>query len=315
MTAQWGSRMFQRSGISTAILLCAVLSGGLALGRPASAQMNTPNPGGEDLAALLHRMHSNVVANDKLANQYACNDQTHTVTLGKNGKKIRDFTAKFEFAVIDGLPYVHKVDENGVPLSAKRMETEQKHQDALSQIRRGMDFAFDLRDGNPRDSVYSALPICCLATLFENRVLRHEQINGRDNLVIESVPKAYANPSSPDDRTALDWKETTWIDMDDLVPTRYDVELLNDKRFLLKGSTERREFFRLEEAVDSAGHPARTVWLETYKEAHSILKFFWQLQSQTFEDTSYNYKKFSVDTRVLPNSVRGFSPESTSQGP
>jgi len=291
------------------------MSGGFELGTQTGAQVDTPNPGNQDLSALLQRVHANVVANDELASQYVCNDRTHTVTLGKSGKKIRDFTAKFEFAVIDGLPYIHKVEENGVPLSARKMAAEQKHQDSLSPFRRGVDFVFDLRDGNPRDSVYSALPICCLATLFENRVLRHEQINGRDNLVIESVPNNNAKLSSPEERTALDWMETTWIDAEDMIPTRYDVELLNDKSFLLKGSTERREFFRLEDSSDRTAHQPQAVWLESYKEDRSNMKFFGRLQFQTFEDASYNFKKFTAKMRVLPDSVEPITIGSVSQRP
>jgi hypothetical protein len=303
--------MFHRAGISTILLFCGMLLVSSAMSIRLFAQKDTATPIGEGLAGLLQHMHANLMENEELARQYACNDRTHTVVFSSSGKKTRDDTAKFEYAVIDGLPYIHKVEQNGVPLSAKKMALEQKHQDALSQNGRGLDFVFDLRDGNPSDSIYSALPICCLVSLFENRVLRREQINGRDNLVIESVPKPDAQPSSEDERTALDWKETTWIDADDLIPTRYEVELLNDERFLLKGSTERRDFIQFKDSSDPSGSSPQTVWLESTKEDHSKLKFLWQRVVEDFEDTSYDYKKFKVDLRLLEDSVQ----EIPNQGP
>jgi len=76
-----------------------------------------------------------------------------------------------------------------------------------------------------------------LNALFDNHVVRHETINGRDNLVIESVPKSGIGPSLTQEGTALDWKETTWVDVGYVMPTRIEAELLNDKGFLLKGTT------------------------------------------------------------------------------
>jgi len=307
--------MLHRRGIAPTLLLCCIWSGALTLSKSAIAQNATNLPAGEELTALLQRMHANLVANAKLARQYACDDSMHSVALNKKGKKIRDDTEKFESAVINGVWYNRQVEKNGVPLSARKMASTQKHLDAIHEIGRGKDFIFDVRDINPRDSVYSSLPFCCLATLFENRALRYEQINGRDNLVVESTPKANPETVSEDEITALDWKETTWIDMADLIPTRYEAELLNDRSFVLKGTTERRDFFRFEWPPDSTSQPKETVWLESHMLGHLNIKFAWQLEFQTSEGTSYNYKKFKTDMRLLPDSVQEISSQGASQKP
>jgi hypothetical protein len=288
---------------------------GLTINSSAIGQKEATALTGKDLAALLQRVHVNRVANGEIARQYASDDRTHTVAINKSGKTIQDKTEKVEVVIVGGLPYRHIVEENGKPLSTQKLISAQKHQDALSVLGQGFDFTFDLRDGNPRDSVYSALPICCLAALFENRLLRHEQINGRDNLVVESVPKANPAAVTPVERTALDWKETTWIDVEDLMPARYEIELLNDKSFLLKGSKEQREFFKLEKYVDTKGVSTEKVWLLRSKEGHYNLKFLWQRQFLTFEDTSYNYKKFKVDTRIDSDSMREITNQKVSQKP
>lgn len=305
--------MLHRAGIAPIALFCGIWSVSLTLGEPMIAQSIPTLPAGEDLTVLLQRMHTNLVANEKVSQHYACDDLMHTVAVTKSGKKIRDYTEKFESVMINGSWYNRQVERNGVPLNARKMASTQKHLDAVHEIGRGRDYIFDIRDINPQDSFYSSLPFCCLATLFENRALRHEQIIGRDNLVVESIPKANPGIVSDDERTALDWKETTWIDMADLIPTRYEAELLNDKHFLLKGTTQRRDYFRFEWPQE--GDPKETVWLENRMDGHLNIKFGRQLQFQTSEATSYNYKRFKADMRVLPDSVRESQGQDTNRKP
>jgi hypothetical protein len=281
----------------------------------AIAQKETTTPADDNLFSVLQRMHVNLVENNELARQYACDDSVHETYFNKSGKKTGEKSEKVESLFVGGMEYHHIVEQNGKPLSDQKLISEQKHQDALSELGADFDFVFDLRDGNPRDSIYSALPICCLTSLFENRILRHDQINGRDNLVVESVP--LGNPAVTSDvyRTALDWKQTIWIDTEYLMPTRYEVELLHDKDFLLKGSINRHEFVRFEETSDTKDRPPQKVWLESYSEGQFHLKFLWERLFETFEDTSYNYRKFRVDMRVLPDSVQDVSHQSADQKP
>jgi hypothetical protein len=316
--AQGSTEMHHRREVLLFLLLCAIWFAGLTLSRTVIAQEEPSTLIGENLTALLQRVHANVVANDELARQYASDETTHAISLNQKGKKIWEHSAKFECANIGGKPYNHMVEENGKPLDAKKLEAEQKRQDTLSELGLGQDFVIDVRNLNPRDAIRSALPICCLTAMFDNRVLKHEQINGRDNLVVESVPKANAIPSSPQERTALDWKETVWIDVHDLTPARYEVSLLNDKDSLprlLKGSKFRRDFVRLERTSDSKDHSSETVWLLSCSEGHFNAKVAWYRQFETYESTEYNYKKFKADVRLLGNSVQEIPDNGTVQKP
>jgi len=301
--------------IGSLLLFSVVTCCGLTISGAAFAQKEAAALSGEELISLLQHMHANIKANDKLAQQYACDDLVQESYFNKKGKKLRDDSEKVETLFVDGLPYHHIVEENGKPLNDRKLVSEQKHQDAPSELGKGFDFAFDIRAADPRNSFYSALPICCLATLFENRVLGHEQINGRDNLVIESVPKVNPDAVTSVERTALDWKETTWIDVDDLMPTRYEVELLHDRSYMLKGTTERREFFRLEDTSDPNGRSTGAVWLWRFSEGHSRLKGSRGLLVIMFEDTSYNFKKFKVDIRVDADSMREITNQKVGQQP
>jgi hypothetical protein len=295
------------------LLCCAICICGLILSPVAIAQGEPTTLTGKDLAALLQRMHINIKANDELARHYASDETQHMVSLNQKGKKIWEYSTKYECANVGGKPYNHMIEENGMPLSAKRLEAEQKRQDILSDLVIGHGFVLDIRGLSPQDAIHSVLPICCLSTVFDNRVLRHEQINGRDNLVIESVPKANAIPFTLDEKTALDWKETTWIDVNDLIPARYEVELLNDKNYLLKNSKLRRDFSRLEKALDPNDRSSETVWLQSREEGHFNLKFFWYRQFETYEDTSYNYKRFKADMHILENSLQEVPQQGVSQ--
>jgi hypothetical protein len=301
-----GSRVFHPFRVEPLLQFSLAIGFGLVLSGTMNSQSETVTPTGAELIVLLRQMQANMRVNDVLARQYVCDDTVHTFAVNQKGKKIRDYSAKFESQVVDGQEFNRIVfeEQNGKATSAEKLRSHQKHIDVVNNLGSDFDFVFDLRDGNPRDSVYSALPICCLSTLFNNRILRHEQINGRDNLVIESVPKASSSAASPVEKTSLDWTETTWIDVNDRMPTRIEVELLNDKNFLVKGSKEKREFFKLESTPDRDGHPASAVWLLGRIEDQSALKFLWQRQFSTFEDISDNCRRFDVKMRLLPDSVR-----------
>ncbi len=166
------------------------------------------------------------------------------------------------------------------------------------------DFTLEMVGQDPHNNIYSDLPICCLSSLFDNRVVGREVIDGRDNIVIESTPRANATPASEHERTALDWKETTWIDVRDVMPTRYDVELLNDIKYLTKGTTDRTDFMRVEAAGTAEGDAKQVVWL--VRSGSCRLEYLWQGKRtrEIAEDQCVNYRKFRGEMRVLQDSVR-----------
>jgi hypothetical protein len=300
------------------MLFGVVWWGGLNLGNAAIAQKEADLLIGDKLIALLEQMQTNLKANDELAQKYASDEESYAITLNQKGRTVWKESAKYECAFVGGLSYIHMVEKNGKPLDAKKLASEQKRSDALNQLGSERDFVFGINGLSAQDAIHSALPICCLTTLFNNRVLGHEQINGRDNLIVESVPKANAYPASTKDKTALDWKEITWIDVVDLMPARYEVELLNDKGSLptlLKGSKERNDFFRLDKVFDTKNHSSETVWLLSSLEGHFNLKCLWQREFETWKDTEYNYRRFKADVRLLEGSEREITDQGTNLKP
>lgn len=274
----------------------------LTLCYAAAAHAQTAGPSTKALSDLLARMKSNMAANGILAQQYTSDEVWHNRNFDKNGKVSVDETAKYEHVFVEGLPYRRKVEANGKPLSGKEAEAEEKRYEQAVRERRGMSLE-DKRRGLHL-TFHSSLPMGCLATLFENRVVRHETIAGRDTMVVESVPRFGAKPASEDEKSAIDWKETTWIDAQEAMPARIEAERLNDSGHMSKGMTIQMHFDRLVDIPASNGRPERAVWLQRGTISRFRFKVLWIGVSGTTEQTWSNFKKFHVDMRLLEDSMQ-----------
>lgn len=284
--------------LALALTFAVVLAGTSA----ASAQSTDPI----DLNALLARMKTAWQANGKLAEQYTSDELWHNVNYDKNGKKTIDESAKYEHIFLEGLPYRRKVEENGKPLSGKEAAAEQARYDKAVTERRAM------KPAQKRLSFHRSynfmFPLTYLSTLFDNRILRREQLNGRDTLVIDSIPKADAKPANEAERSSLNWKETTWIDLADAMPVQFLTECLTDRKLLKKGSTMQFDFTRIAVAPDVKDAPGQAVWLQSSVTSHGTFKILWMKGSFTTEQTWSNYKRFHVDMRLLEDSVQEVTP-------
>jgi hypothetical protein len=171
---------------------------------------------------------------------------------------------------------------------------------------------FQIVARDPRDYIYSELPISYLDTLFDNRVIGHELINGRDTLIVESTPKVDAKPHSDREKTALDWRETTWIDIEDAMPARYDVKLVNRKSYLLNESTLSIQFARLPVTESGNSQLPPNVWL---MQNDNALFIFWPANSEVLHDDYYNYKRFQSEAHVIDDSVQEVPVHGTGKQP
>jgi len=102
----------------------------------------------------------------------------------------------------------------------------------------------------------------------------------------------------------LDWKEKTWIDVEDAMPSRYDVELLNKKNYLQKGSTFRVENTRLPITESGNSRLPPKVWLVHTINGHPACRILWVTEIGVCEDDFYNYRRFQSEARVIEDSVR-----------
>ena len=274
----------------------------LAMAGTAPAQTSTAPFSDKDLQNLLVRMEANRKANDLLEQQYTSDEFWHNRSFDKSGKLTLDESAKYENIFVEGIPYRRKVEENGKPLSGKEAAAEQARYDKAITERRAM------KPAQKRLSFHrtynSPLPVLYLPTLFENHVLRREQLNGRDTLVIESTPKTDAKPQDDAQKSALDWKETTWIDLADAMPARLEVECLTDRKLIKKGSTFQIDLTRMAETPEVNGAPGKAVWLQSSSTGHGEFKIFWMKGTAISEQTWSNFKRFHVDMRLLDDTMQ-----------
>jgi hypothetical protein len=294
-----GMRLFIRRVLLSGAVACS----GFAF-QAVCAQNAPSGAADQDLAALLKQLEQNIAKNEKIAQQYASDVIRANSVSNSKGKVISHHSDKLELVFIEGLAYMRRIEEDGRPLSAKKEKASQKLLDGMRDLGKDYEFIFELVGEDPHSYIYSGLPICCLDSSFDNRVLRHDVIDGRDNIVIESTPRANATPASEHEKTALYWKETTWIDVKDRMPTRYDAELVNDLNYLTKGTTTSIEFMRMEAPATAAGNPDQVVWLVHRSAGH--LGYLWRRKPTwcTSEEELVNYRKFRSDMRMVDNSVR-----------
>ena len=251
----------------------------------------------ETLNALFARMKTAQLANGKLSLQYTSEDLYHNQNFDKNGKKTIDDSAKYENVFIEGLPYRKLVEKNGKPLEGKDAEKEEKRYEKTVAERKKMTNAE--KRGLLHWSFHTSMPICCLATLFDNKILRHEMLDGRDTLVVLSTPKPNAQPGNDEEKSSLDYKETTWIDVEDAMPAKIETELLKDKDHFKQGMILQVGFLRKVEAPVDAKGKEQAVWLQNSSVAHFSYKMMMINLSGTTVETWTNYKKFRVEVEIF----------------
>lgn len=243
--------------------------------------------------------------NNRLEQQYVHDFERRFEMVDKKGEGYSRETQEFESVFSNGLWYRREVERNGKPLTEKQQEASQRRLDVVSNLEKDYDYIIEAMHGNPANSFRTELPYSYLTTLFNNRLLRHESMHGRDVLVIESQPRADAHPASDLERSALDWNETTWVDAEDAMPVRYKVELLVDKGgSLRKGSTSQVEFTRLEDLPNAPNSAPRYVWLEEHSESTFIGRLLGMQFTERNDITSSNFRKFRSDSHLVEGAVQ-----------
>ncbi len=212
-----------------------------------------------------------------------------------------DESAKYENVFVEGLPYRRKVEADDKPLSGKEADAEEKRYEKAVRERRSM--TTEQRRMTLHKSRHFSLPICCLANLFSNHITGYEQIDGRNMVVIESVPRVGANPSNEDERSALAWKQKSWIDLDDAMFARIEAESLTDRNHMEKGMTIRLDFERLLDTRPGNTRDVRAVWLLRNSSSQFRFKVLWIGATGTTEQIWSNFKRFHVDIRLLEDTI------------
>lgn len=278
------------------MLVGAVVAATMLCGKTTKAE--TP----EELTVLLQRMERNLTANQIQMLQYTNDELWHNRNFDKHGKVTLDETARYETVFVEGLPYRKKVEENGKPLNGKQAAAEAKRYAQTVAERKQMGVEAKRRSLLSRHVNFD-LPLVYLPTLFDNRVVGHEQVAGREAVVVESTPRVGVVGSGAGEQSALREKETTWIDVQDAMPVRVETTQLVDAG-VLAGTTFRLDYQRLEDALGGASQRSAPVWAMSQVDAKGAMKIYWMTGRFETVQTFTNYKRFRVDVRLLDDSVQ-----------
>jgi hypothetical protein len=139
--------------------------------------------------------------------------------------------------------------------------------------------------------------------MFNNRLVRHEQIDGRDTVVMESIPRSDVAPATQEEATAIIWKQTTWVDTEDLIPVRIEMESVKDFDEMRTGSKVSEEYVRVQEAATTSNPDGRAVWLAKRATGKYFYKVLWAFQVADVESIYSNFKRFRGDVHIIDGSV------------
>jgi hypothetical protein len=257
---------------------------------PATAIVENRTPGTtlniEDADSLLRVAVPKTLRNrrESMAYTYRINYRNRNFT--ESGKLLTDYSAKYDVIFVGGLPYRRLTEEDRKPLSAEEAAAEDRRYEQAFAARSRM--SIDQKRDYLKRPWNVDFPLPQLADLFANRVVGQDIVDGRPAIIVESLPRADAQPVDEEQRRALHKQVKLWIDREDLIVCRIEATLVADDAAMKKGTRARIEFLR----KDGVYLPAESDVQFEAMNGSQIVKGETQEQSQDFQ-------RFHVDVRLL----------------
>ena len=108
--------------------------------------------------------------------------------------------------------------------------------------------------------------------------------------MVEGLPKPAFRPANDQEKEALNYRLKVWLDREDLVFSRVELEIITGRSRLQKGSFIQVEDFRHLDGV----------WLSKELKIDFNARFFKLLSVRGVVVSTFSgYRKFQVDSRVL----------------
>ncbi|HLJ85827.1 MAG TPA: hypothetical protein VKZ53_03340 [Candidatus Angelobacter sp.] len=250
-------------------------------------QGNNPTP--ENAEAFWMRVAAGIRQNDLKKNNYTFLEDFASVNYDDKGEvKTRD-TAKYETIFVEGLPYRRQIEANGKALSGKAAEKEEKRYEETVAERRKM--SLEQKRGHFFNQHFQVgTPIADLGSLFSPSIDGEETENGHTLVKMTMTPKADAKPKTEQEKDAMHTTIHLWVDKTDSFPVHVQRTYVSDGAHVDKGSSMDLSWQKMADG--------------TYVPAHFLLKYtakmlLSKVPGET-EQTFHDYKKFSVDIRILP---------------
>ena len=256
---------------------------------PGSAGPVAPVPASVNLAdadSLLQVAVPRTLRNRRksMAYTYAIDYRNRNYTL--HGKLLTDYSAKYEIIFVGDLPYRHQIEEDRKPLSGREAADEARRFDEAFAERSHM--SLDQKRDYLRRPWNVDVPLPQLPTLFVNSIVGEDSVDGRPAIVVESLPRADAQPADEEEQRALHKKVKLWIDRDDLIVSRLEATLVADDAAMKPGTVARIEFMRKD-----------GVWLPTQSDVRFETSAGSEIVRGETTESNADFHRFHVDVRLL----------------
>lgn len=235
----------------------------------------------------------------ELARNYTCRQREVTKHLDSHGAVKSTEIKTWDITVLYGELYSRLIQKNDKPLSSG---DEKKEQEKLDKFvaRHKNESEGDRRkrlEKEKKDREQERAFLRDVVNAYDFRMVGSEAVDGRDSWVIEASPRKDFHPTQPHADVLSKIRGKVWIDKQDYSWTRVQADAIDTISFGLfiarihKGSKFNLEQVRLNDEV----------WLlrHFYLNADARVLLFKNLALEQ-EDTFSDYKKFSANTKILP---------------
>jgi hypothetical protein len=205
-------------------------------------------------------------------------DLNHLQNFDEKGKKFVDTTQLFEVTYIGDLQYSRLMEVNGRPLTGKELKKEQERYDQAVRDREALDDTARAKIQH-REMKKFDVNLDHFPTQYRSTITGHEEIDGRDCVLIEATPL----PDAPQRHLRV------WVDPAKQEMVRMETVLLADEKDMLSGSkvTQGWTFIDGVPLVSETHFDTRIA--AGKKQVHVI------------SDHAYSrFRKFSVTTTIIP---------------
>ena len=247
---------------------------------------------------LLRIVAEKDIENDKKQKDYTYIERDEQHKLDGKGNVKSTESETFEIIEIYGKQLQRRIAKNDQPLSAKdAAKEEEKIQKAIEKRKNESDADREKREKREaRDLEEGRQWVREIADAYNFRLVASEQIEGRDNWVIEGEPRLGFRPHLKYANYLPDFHGRVWIDKEDLQWTKMDVECINTASWGLfiarvhKGSRFIVEQTRVNDEVWLPRHAAVKVDVRV-----ALFKNFNVDEDDTYRD----YKKFRTSAKIV----------------